>query len=418
MKTQLRLMFIAALATLLVAIPLEGRGFGGGRSFGGMGGGFGGDRMGGGFGGGRSFGGMGGGFGGDRMGGGFGGDRMAGGYGQGRYGGGYGDRATVGDAGRTGGGYADRAGGYGQGRYGGGYGDRSTVGDAGRYGGAYGADRYGADRYGADRYGAAYGAYGAHRGAYGAAFGDYGLGHYASWGAAGAYALHPWNHAYLADHGAWVRNNFYGWGCFTPGWWARYPGAWVAPGWAAATAWTAATWNSLAAWCSIPAQPVYYDYGNTVTYQNNDVYVNGESQGSAADYNQQAISLAEQGAQARPPSAEQWQPLGVFALVQGDEKTSNNLFQLAINKAGIIRGNYYDGMMDQTTPVNGSLDKKTQRAAWMIGDKKDRVFECGLDNLTKDQTPVLVHFGKDHTQQWLLVRLQKPGANASAAAAP
>ena len=63
--------------------------------------------------------------------------------------------------------------------------------------------------------------------------------------------------------------------------------------------------------------------------------------------------------------------------MQGDEQTSNNLFQLALNKDGVIRGNYYDGLMDTTTPVYGSVDKKSQRAAWTIGKKNDRVFETG-----------------------------------------
>ena len=84
------------------------------------------------------------------------------------------------------------------------------------------------------------------------------------------------------------------------------------------------------------------------------------------------------------------------------------MFQLAVNKEGIIRGNYYDALMDTSTEVYGSVDPKTQRAAWTIGDKKTTVFETGIYNLTKDQTPVLVHFGKDKTQQWLLVRVEKP----------
>jgi hypothetical protein len=28
--------------------------------------------------------------------------------------------------------------------------------------------------------------------------------------------------------------------------------------------------------------------------------------------------------------------------------------------------------------------------------------------MSKEQTPVLVHFGKDRTQQWLLVRMGQP----------
>ena len=49
--------------------------------------------------------------------------------------------------------------------------------------------------------------------------------------------------------------------------------------------------------------------------------------------------------------------------------------QLAVNKDGTIRGNYYDGLMDTTSPVYGSVDKKTQRAGLTIGKKNDRGFE-------------------------------------------
>jgi hypothetical protein len=73
----------------------------------------------------------------------------------------------------------------------------------------------------------------------------------------------------------------------------------------------------------------------------------------------------------------------------------------------VIRGNYYDGLMDSTTPVYGSVDPKSQRAAWTIGKKNDRVFEAGISNLTADQCPVLIHIGKDRTQQWRLVRMQQ-----------
>jgi len=58
--------------------------------------------------------------------------------------------------------------------------------------------------------------------------------------------------------------------------------------------------------------------------------------------------------------------------------------------------------------VHGAVDSKTQRAAWTVGDNTTTVYETGIYNLTKEQTPVLVHFGKDRTQQWLLVRMQQP----------
>ena len=48
-------------------------------------------------------------------------------------------------------------------------------------------------------------------------------------------------------------------------------------------------------------------------------------------------------------------------MIQGEETSSNNIFQLAINADGIVRGNYYNAVTDVTTPVLGSLDKDTQR---------------------------------------------------------
>lgn len=236
------------------------------------------------------------------------------------------------------------------------------------------------------------------------------MAHYSAAGVAGGrFTTAHWSNTDLAAHATYVRAGCAHYGnCFQAGWYGRYPGAWAAGGWLAGNAWTAATWGTVASWCAVPDQPVYYDYGTTVVYQGDNVTVNGAAPVPAEQYAQQATTLADQGRQAQPPTDEKWQALGVFALVQGEEKTSNTLFQIAVDQSGTIRGNYYDGLMDQTTPIYGSVDKKTQRAAWSIGDKKDRVFEAGIANLTKDQTPVLIHMGTDKTQQLLLVRLQDP----------
>ena len=40
----------------------------------------------------------------------------------------------------------------------------------------------------------------------------------------------------------------------------------------------------------------------------------------------------------------------------------------------------------------------------------EKVGETGIFNLTKDESPALIHIGKDKTQQWTLVRLQQPQA--------
>jgi hypothetical protein len=214
--------------------------------------------------------------------------------------------------------------------------------------------------------------------------------------------------AALRTQGGYVRTNFTHYNCFRPGWYARYPGAWFATGWAASRAWTAMNWGNLATYCSYPATPVYYDYGSTVVYQGDNVVVNGDTIATTAEYAQQADQIANAGRTAQPPENEEWQPLGVFALARGDEETSDKILQLAINKDGVIRGNYYDALADNTLPLYGSVDKKTQRAAWSIGEKKDIVFEAGIANLTRAETPVVVHVGKDKTQQLTLVRIEQP----------
>ena len=110
----------------------------------------------------------------------------------------------------------------------------------------------------------------------------------------------------------------------------------------------------------------------------------------------------------QPAQDAEWQPLGVFGLIQGDEQVAQRVFQLAVNKAGVVRGNYYDAVADNSLPVYGSVDAKSQRVAWSIGEKKTVIFEAGLNNLTDDQTSVLVHYGKERTEQMMLVRLEEP----------
>ena len=247
---------------------------------------------------------------------------------------------------------------------------------------------------------------------------DAGFAHYSTT-AVGSFA-HPtayWSNSYVAGRAGYASPGFGHLALFDPAWYTAHPGR-AAAGWAAGTAWTAAAWPALASFVSIPAAPINYDYGNTIVYQGNVVYDNGENVGTAQQYAQQASTLAEQGQQAKPPAEDKWKSLGVFALVQGDDKSSNTMFQLAVNQEGIIRGNYYDGLMDSTSTVYGSVNKTTQQAAWTIGDKRRPVFEAGIFNLTKKEIPVLVHFTPDKTQQWMLVRVQQQDAQAASGGEP
>jgi hypothetical protein len=248
----------------------------------------------------------------------------------------------------------------------------------------------------------------------GAAVNPYGLSRYSGVRAAGVVGHRT---AYvgrtaLNTQGAYVRRGFVHYNCFTPAWYSTHVHVWRPVAWTTAAAfWTGAAWATVAATCSYPVEPVIYDYGSTIVYEDNRVYYNGDPIATAVEYTTQATAIAVQGQEAKVSEKDEWVSLGVFGMVQGDEKDANNIFQLAVNKDGVIRGTYYNALDDMESPVSGSVDSKTQRAAWVVGDRKDTVYETGIGNLTEAETTMLVHFGKDRTQQWTLVRLDQPEEN-------
>ncbi|TWT81366.1 hypothetical protein CA13_28180 [Planctomycetes bacterium CA13] len=198
-------------------------------------------------------------------------------------------------------------------------------------------------------------------------------------------------------------------GWYTTGWYNRYPSAWRAARWTAATVWAAASWNAVTSWWgpTYVAQPIYYDYGNTIVYEGDTVYNGSEPIGTAEEYYQEASVIASAGEE-EVAEDEEWKSLGVWAMVKDDDTESDNILQLAVNQNGVVRGNHYNALVDTTTPVQGLVDKKTQRVAWTIGDNDKVVSETGLANLTdSEETQMLIHYGKDRTEQWTLVKLEQ-----------
>ena len=208
-----------------------------------------------------------------------------------------------------------------------------------------------------------------------------------------------------------VRTNYNHWDTYSRNWFGQYPGAWFAAGWGTGAAWRACSWGTAAPYCGYAqTPPVYYDYGNNVAYQGDSVYVNGDNAGTSQQYYDQAVSVASTGAKADAPSDGDWLPLGVFALTKPDQTKSDVSVQLAVNKQGVLRGNYTDTATKKNQVIQGSVDKQTQRVAFTVGENTTNVVETGLYNLTKDEAPCLIHFGSERTEQWLLVRLQNPNA--------
>ena len=113
-------------------------------------------------------------------------------------------------------------------------------------------------------------------------------------------------------------------------------------------------------------------------------------------------------------------PLGVFALTPDAGKPSNMVLQLAVNKEGVIQGTYFNKENNKAKPIKGMVDKESERAVWTFADKNKHavIMETGIYNLTKDETGVLVHFGKEQTQEWLMIRLKESPEGDQASPVP
>jgi hypothetical protein len=189
---------------------------------------------------------------------------------------------------------------------------------------------------------------------------------------------------------------------------AGYPNAWAPKNLTSTSVYVNPGYGVVAGQLGLPATPVPYDYGGNVVAQSNAVYVNGDAAGTPQEYADQASQIAGTGQSAPSNEDSKWLPLGVFAIVEGDQTSSNDTFQLAVNPQGIIRGNYHNLQSNDVESLSGSVDKSTQRAAWTIGTDQFPVYEAGIANLTKDATPLLVHTGDGQSRQLTLIRLPEP----------
>jgi hypothetical protein len=242
-------------------------------------------------------------------------------------------------------------------------------------------------------------------------------------GALGREGVRPYSRNTLVNRGDAIRNNFYNGGWYGGrGWYGAHFNAWWPGGWYGGFGWgmgagllTGLAWGELASWGGYGSAPVAYDYGTTVCYQDEGVSVAGTVVGSPQEYADQAAAIAAQGGPDTKIAADdQWRPLGIFAVARSEETNPGTFLSLAIDKDGLLRGSYYDAVSDSTQNVTGKVDKKTQRAAWTLGDKKTPLYEAGLSNLTQQQTTILVHRDGGKVEQMLLVRVQeRPGEDSA-----
>jgi hypothetical protein len=140
------------------------------------------------------------------------------------------------------------------------------------------------------------------------------------------------------------------------------------------------------------------------------VYYGDEPVATQEEYAAQAEAIATNIPNVKP-AAEDWMSLGVFAVTSDGEPTGAEptlFLQLAVSKQGVLSGTLQNTTTESVQSIEGMVDKQTQRAAWTAVGKTRPLMETGIINLTQDTSPALVHFADGTTQQWLLVRIDKP----------
>ena len=164
--------------------------------------------------------------------------------------------------------------------------------------------------------------------------------------------------------------------------------------------------------------PIYYNYGSNVYYDDGNVYYGDQVVATADQYAAQAEAIATSIPE-HAPAEDDWMPLGVFAMTQDGAPTGAEptmYLQLAVSKSGILAGTLQNVATDTVQSVEGMVDKQTQRAAWTVAGQTRPLMETGIVNLTQETAPALIHFADGTTQQWLLVRMDKPKDDPAAAA--
>lgn len=194
---------------------------------------------------------------------------------------------------------------------------------------------------------------------------------------------------------------------FSPSWYANHPRAWQATH-PHADAWAVAGFGTAAAWLGITAaaandSTVYTSDVSDDDEQSDDIAGNTDDQ-SDAD-NNSASDLAKTGA-GKQANGGDFLSLGVFKLSPKGQPNAWAMLNLAVSKSGVVRGTYYDILSDQEQPVQGAVDKATQRVAFTIGAQGTIVFETLLPNLTSDDGSITLQYNDGTKSQWTLSRQQ------------
>jgi len=213
-----------------------------------------------------------------------------------------------------------------------------------------------------------------------------------------------------------LKNNAQGWvnkfnagnEPFSAGWYADHPNAWqyTHPH---ADAWAAASLATTTAWIGAAAYDDGGDYSTTVVNEA-PAYADDSTTESV---DQQTPIAANVATDNQAADGGDWLSLGVYALEPpaGGQK---ELMQLAVSKAGEIKGVYYNADDNLSENITGTVDRATQEATWNVVSTPELQFSASLKTLTSSTGEVNVAALNGVQQTWFAARLQEPQAAAAA----
>ena len=159
---------------------------------------------------------------------------------------------------------------------------------------------------------------------------------------------------------------------FTSDWYAKHPQAWR-PAKSSADWWKSADVATITAWLGQPVGAV-----GTAADGVGAVATAGGA-GVGADGLQSVLVLPAGHQNAVGPADSDWLPLGVFAVVPPggqDSGQAHNYQQLAVDRQGAIKGNFYDTLSGTIQPITGAVDRISSstswKASWTVGTNGSR----------------------------------------------
>jgi hypothetical protein len=155
---------------------------------------------------------------------------------------------------------------------------------------------------------------------------------------------------------------------FTADWYAKHPQAWR-PAKSPADWWKTADVATITAWLGqtvTAAGTAADDAGGVATAGGVD---------AGADGLQSVLVLPAGHQNAVGPADADWLPLGVFAVVPPGTQESDqahNYQQLAVDRQGTIKGNFFDTISGTIQPITGTVDRTALVASWTVGANGSR----------------------------------------------